>query len=98
MSRDKEISEQLNDYQDEYFKLLINVMTGNQDIIKPEQGYNDNWERLKELQRTISVFSQMKREITIGKAKEKLEEAFTPRIKSMLSKKVLKEMEDGKEE
>jgi hypothetical protein len=69
-------------------------MTSNQDIIKPEQGYIDNWERLKELQRNISVFSQMKRENSLEKAKKDLEEAFTPRIKKMLSKKVLKEMED----
>jgi hypothetical protein len=33
-------------------------------------------------------------EFKYKKAKEQLEEAFTPRIKSMLSKKVQKEMED----
>ena len=32
--------------------------------------------------------------IDLSKTLEKLEEAFTPRIKKMLSKKVLKEMED----
>jgi hypothetical protein len=50
---------------------------------------------MKELQKEIIHLSNYEREVCLEIARKSLEEAFTPRIKSMLSKKVQKEMEDG---
>ena len=49
----------------------------------------------EELQKEIIYLSNYEREVSLEIARQALEEAFTPRIKSMLSKKVQKEMEDG---
>jgi hypothetical protein len=49
---------------------------------------------LKELQRQINLYCNYGREVGLEKARDALEEAFTPRIRSMLNEKVVKEIED----
>ncbi|MBU88741.1 MAG: hypothetical protein QGG04_09225 [Candidatus Marinimicrobia bacterium] len=80
--------------QDEYFELLINVVSNNQSIITKNKGYTYWNERLKELQRQINLYCNYGREVGLEKARDALEEAFTPRIRSMLNEKVVKEIED----
>tara|TARA_Y100000310_G_scaffold135157_1_gene134023 strand:+ start:991 stop:1293 length:303 start_codon:yes stop_codon:yes gene_type:complete len=80
--------------QDEYFELLINVVSNNQSIITKNKGYTYWNERLKELQRQINLYCNYGREVGLEKARDALEEAFTPSIKNMLNEKVVKEMED----
>ena len=89
-----ELKERLKDTQDEYFGILTGL-TKDGVKINHERDFIYKWERLKELQQNIINLTFVHREKSIELAKEKLEEAFTPRIKKMLSKKVLKEMEDG---
>ena len=80
--------------QDEYFEILINICSNNQSIITKNKGYTYWNERLKELQRHINLYCNYGREVGLEIAREKLEEAFTPRIKNMLNEKVVKEMEN----
>ena len=83
-------------HQDEYFTLLFDMINNKEDLITEKKGYNYYWERLKELQLTINIFSNIHRDISIDIAKSALEEAFTPRIKEMLMEKLEKENDDDK--
>jgi len=53
-------------------------------LITEKKTYSYWWERLKELQIDIIVFTTIHREQSLDIAKSALEEAFTPRLKSML--------------
>ena len=86
----------IDNYQDEYFTLLFDMINNKEDLITEKKGYNYYWERLKELQLTINIFSNIHRDISIDIAKSALEEAFTPRIKEMLMEKLEKENDDDK--
>ena len=86
----------IDNYQEEYFTLLFDMINNKEDLITEKKGYNYYWERLKELQLTINIFSNIHRDISIDIAKSALEEAFTPRIKEMLMEKLEKENDDDK--
>ena len=74
----------IDNYQEEYFTLLFDMINNKEDLITEKKGYNYYWERLKELQIDIIVFTTIHREQSLDIAKSALEEAFTPRLKSML--------------
>ena len=55
----------------------------------------DDWiERLKELQLSINYSSNFIREISLDRARESLEEAFTPKIKNMLVQQYQKKIDE----
>ena len=83
-------------HQDEYFTLLFDMINNKEDLITEKKGYTYYWERLKELQLTINIYSNIHRDISIDITKSALEEAFTPRIKEMLMEKLEKETNDDK--
>ncbi len=92
----KEIQKRLDDYQNEYMEIMGNII-GNDytDVVDNEKGFIYWWERAKRLQKNIITNTFIEREIALDEAKMALEKAFTPRIKSMLSKKIQKEIDDG---
>ena len=80
--------------QDEYFTLLFDMINHKEGLITEKKTYSYWWERLKELQMDIIVHTTIHREQSLEKAKEQLEQAFTPRIKEMLSKQLQQEKDD----
>jgi len=85
---------QLDLKQDEYFTLLFDMINHKEGLITEKKTYSYWWERLKELQIDIIVYTTIHREQSLDIAKEQLERAFTPRIKEMLSKKLQQEKEN----
>ena len=90
----KRIHKKVDELQDEYFQLLIDVANGNKGRLDRTRNHIYYWERLKDLQQQILHYVNVGREIGLEIAREALEDAFTPKIKSMLSAKVRKEIED----
>ena len=86
----------IDNYQEEYFTLLFDMINNKEDLITEKKGYTYYWERLKELQLTINIYSNIHRDISIDIAKSALEEAFTPRLKKMLSEKLKEDKNDDK--
>ncbi len=87
----EEIRKTLDEYQDEFFGLISDYVNGDMGI-GDKRVYH--YERMKELQKYISNFSFMEREHALEKAKKSLEEAFTPRLKEMLSKRIQEEIDE----
>ena len=85
----KEIEKKVDDFQNEYLETIINVCKENTD----DKQYIYYWERAKRLQKSISVFTFLERELALVEAKEALEKAFTPEIKAMLDKDIQKEID-----
>ena len=92
----KRIHTKVDELQDEYFQLLIDVANHNTGILDRTRNHIYYWERLKDLQQQILHYVNVGREIGLEIAREALEDAFTPKIKSMLSAKVRKEIENDK--
>ena len=90
----KRIHKKVDELQDEYFQLLMDVVNGKTEIVDENRSYIYHWERLKDLQQQILHYVNVGREIGLEIAREALEDAFTPKIESMLSAKVRKEIED----
>ena len=80
--------------QDEYFTLLFDMINHKEGLITEKKTYSYWWERLKELQMDIIVYTTIHREQSLETAREQLEEAFTPRLREMLSKKLQQEKEN----
>ena len=85
---------QLDLKQDEYFTLLFDMINHKEGLITEKKTYSYWWERLKELQMDIIVYTTIHREQSLETAREQLEEAFTPRLREMLSKKLQQEKDD----
>ena len=92
-----DIQKRLDDKQNDYFGLVTGFQKDGTPVDDDYQKtkFEYKWEKMKELQKEIIYLSNYEREVSLEIARKALEEAFTPRIKSMLSKKVQKEMEDG---
>ena len=90
----KRIHTKVDELQDEYFQLLIDVVNNNTGKLDRTRNHIYYWERLKDLQQQILHYVNVCREIGLEIAREALEDAFTPKIKSMLSAKVRKKIED----
>jgi len=90
----KRIHTKVDELQDEYFQLLIDVVNNNTGKLDRTRNHIYYWERLKDLQQQILHYVNVGREIGLEIAREALEDAFTPKIKSMLSAKVRKKIED----
>ena len=90
----KRIHKKVDELQDEYFQLLIDVVNNNTGKLDRTRNHIYYWERLKDLQQQILHYVNVGREIGLEIAREALEDAFTPKIKSMLSAKVRKKIED----
>ena len=88
------IQSKIDELQDEYFQLLIDVVNNNTGKLDRTRNHIYNWERLKDLQQQIFLNLNFEREISLDIATESLENAFTPKIKSMLSDEIRKEIED----
>lgn len=86
----------IDNYQEEYFTLLFDMINHTEGLITEKKTYLYWWERLKELQLSINIYSNIHRDISVDIAKSTLEEAFTPRIKNMLMEKLEKETNDDK--
>ena len=71
-------------HQDEYFTLLFDMINHTEGLITKNKPYSYWWEKLKEIQLSINTYSNIVRETSMDIAKSVLEEAFTPRLKSML--------------
>ena len=84
----KRIHTKVDELQDEYFQLFIDVVNHNTGILDRTRNHIYYWERLKDLQQQIFLNLNFEREISLDIATESLENAFTPRIKKMLSKKI----------
>ena len=85
----KELEKKVDDFQNEYLETIINLCKENTD----DKQYIYYWERAKRLQKSISVFTFLERELALVEAKEALEKAFTPEIKAMLDKDIQKEID-----
>ena len=85
----KELEKKVDDFQNEYLETIINLCKENTD----DKQYIYYWERAKRLQKSISVFTFLERELALVEAKEALEQAFTPEIKEMLDKDIQKEID-----
>ena len=85
----KELEKKVDDFQNEYLETIINVCKENTD----DKQYIYYWERAMRLQKSISVFTFLERELALVEAKEALEKAFTPEIKAMLDKDIQKEID-----
>ena len=90
----KRIHTKVDELQDEYFQLLIDVVNNNTGKLDRTRNHIYYWERLKDLQQQILHYVNVGREIGLEIAREALEEAYTPKIKSMLSDEVRKKIED----
>ena len=88
-SVDKKI--QIDLKQDEYFRLLFDMINHKEGLITKKKTYSYWWERLKELQLSINIYSNIHRDVSVDIAKSALEEAFTPRIKSMIMEELTKD-------
>ena len=91
---DRDFTKDLDEAQNEYFGILHDVLTNDKELLGKDKGYIYWWERLKRLQKTIMNLTFMDREIALEKAKEALENAFTPRIRAMLEENMKKETEE----
>jgi len=93
----KDIEERLEDRQNEYFGLITGFQKDGTPIDDEwnETKYIYKWERMKELQKEIIHLCNSNRERSIMICKEQLERAFTPRLKSMLSKKLQHEIDEN---
>ena len=78
-------------HQDEYFTLLFDMINHTEGLITEKKTYSYWWERLKELQLSINIYSNIHRDVSVDIAKSALEEAFTPRIKSMIMEELTKD-------
>ena len=85
----KELEKKVDDFQNEYLETIVNICKENTD----DKQYIYYWERAKRLQKSISVFTFLERELALVEAKEALEKAFTPEIKAMLDKDIQKEID-----
>ena len=92
----KRIHTKVDELQDEYFQLLIDVVNNNTGKLDRTRNHIYYWERLKDLQQQILHYVNVGREIGLEIAREALEEAYTPKIKSMMSDEIRKEIEDDK--
>ena len=90
----KRIHTKVDELQDEYFQLLIDVVNNNTGKLDRTRNHIYYWERLKDLQQQILHYVNVCREIGLEIAREALEEAYTPKIKSMLSDEIRKEIEE----
>jgi len=82
--------------QDEYFTLLFDMINHTEGLITEKKTYSYWWEKLKELQLSINTYSNIVRETSMDIAKSALEEAFSPRLKKMLSEKLKEKKNDDK--
>ena len=96
MSR-KKLQKRLDDYQNEYIEVMRKIILNELGDLPTDKdrGYIYWWERVKKLQTNIINLTFVEREMALDKAKQALENAFTPRIKQMLSKKIQDEIDDG---
>jgi len=93
----KQLQKRLDDYQNEYIEVMRKIILNDLDDLPTDKdrGYIYWWERVKKLQTNIINLTFVEREMALDKAKQALENAFTPRIKQMLSKKIQDEIDDG---
>ena len=90
------IQSKIDELQDEYFQLLIDVVNKNTGRLDRTRNHIYYWERLKNLQQKIFLNLNFEREISLDIATESLEKAFTPKIENMLSDEVRKKIVDDK--
>ena len=90
----RDFTKDLDEAQNEYFGILHDVLSNDKDLLDKDRGYIYWWERLKKLQKTIMNLTFMEREIALEKAKEALENAFTPKIRAMLDDNIQKEIDE----
>ena len=90
------IEDRIDEAQNEYFGILTGFLPDGHlrqlSEVEDKTKFVYNWERMKDLQRTICYLSDVIRMKALEKAKQQLEDAFTPRIQEML--KETKEKKD----
>lgn len=91
------ILERLDNVQNEYFDVVRDILFHNTEKMDEDRNFIYLLERQKKLQREIIGLTLIDRELALETAKEALEEAFTPRIQELLSKKTQKEIGDTDE-
>ena len=72
------VKKRIANFQDDYFEML---------------NESDDLERLKELQIDIINNVQLLRDLCMEEARQQLEDAFSPKLKSMISEKLQIELE-----
>lgn len=87
----------LDEIQDEYFGLLLGFQKDGSPTEPKSDRHIYRWTRLKELQKEIYWRTNHIRIQGLEDAKRKLEEAFSPHMKELLSDEVLKKL-DGRNE
>ena len=80
------LEQRLSESQNEYFRLLFDMVNNSDGLITKDKGYTYWWEQLKERQLTVIHLADLKRFEALQKAKEALEQAFTPHIMELLEK------------
>ena len=96
-----ELEERINNKQNEYQEILLGLRRNGSQMDKDEtlwsatsSKFHYNWERLKVLQKEIISLTHFERERSSEIAKQALEEAFTPKLKKMLSDKLQHEIDE----
>ena len=87
----------LDEIQNEYFGLLLGFQKDGEPIEPKSDNHIYRWTRLKELQKEIYWRVNHIRIQGLEKAKQQLEEAFTPHLKELLSDKIVKEMDTNED-
>lgn len=89
-----EIESRLEQYQTEYWDIMMSLIDHPDKIITDKKPKYYWVERLKELQQSINYASNYVREVSLDRARESLEQAFTPKIKQMLVQNYQKKIDE----
>ena len=89
-----EIESRLEEYQTHFWDILMDLMNEPEKIITDKKPKYYWIERLKELQFSINYSSNYIREVSLDRARQSLEEAFTPKIKNMLVQQYQKKIDE----
>jgi len=79
------LEQRLSESQNDYFRLLFDMINMNEDLITEDNPYSYHWEQLKEKQLSVIHLADLKRWEALEKAKKALEEAFTPHLQELLN-------------
>ena len=89
-----EIESRLEQYQSEYWDILIELIDNPEKIITDKKPKYFWIEKLKELQLSINHCSNYVREVSLDRAKSALEQAFTPKIRDTLIDQYRKKIDE----
>jgi len=88
----KELQKKIDNAQNEYHQILMGLSNEEYNITEENGRYH--WEHIKVLQKRIINLTSLEREISLNDTKERLESAFTPKLKDLLKQSIENENEE----